>query len=101
MEENMKNNKFFAVLGGAIYKWIIWQICHLNLISNFHVFIFYFDLVKIIKLKLPEMDWKNKPNQIFNKVKLQMYGKGIENFYYVDQFIREFDPQNTGKLTPH
>ena len=57
--------------------------------------------IKIIKLKLPEMDWKNKPNQIFNKVKLQMYGKGIENFYYVDQFIREFDPQNTGRLTPH
>lgn len=33
------------------------------------------------------MDWKNKPNQIFNKVKQQMYGKGVETFSYVDQFI--------------
>lgn len=47
------------------------------------------------------MDWRNKPNQIFNKVKLQMFGKGIENFYYVDQFINEFDPDRNGKLTPH
>ncbi len=23
------------------------------------------------------MDWKNKPNQIFNKVKQQMYSKGV------------------------
>lgn len=30
------------------------------------------------------MDWKNKPNQIFNKVKQQMYSKGVENFHYVD-----------------
>ena len=38
------------------------------------------------------MDWKNKPNQIFNKVKQQMFGKGIENFYYLDKFVQQFDP---------
>jgi hypothetical protein len=34
------------------------------------------------------MDWKNKPNQIFNKVKNQMHAKGIENFYSLDNFIQ-------------
>ena len=38
------------------------------------------------------MDWKNKPNQIFNKVKQQMYAKGIETFHYMDQHIDNFDP---------
>ncbi len=47
------------------------------------------------------MDWKNKPNMIFNKVKNQMFAKGVESFFYVDIFIREFDPEFTGKLTPH
>jgi hypothetical protein len=47
------------------------------------------------------MDWKNKPNQIFNKVKHQMYTKGVESFYFVDQFIGQFDPDFTGILTPH
>ncbi len=47
------------------------------------------------------MDWKNKPNQIFNKVKYQMYTKGVESFYHVDQFICQFDPDFTGVLTPH
>ena len=47
------------------------------------------------------MDWKNKPFFIFNKVKQQMYGKGIENFYYVDQFISKYDPQYTNLLSEH
>lgn len=47
------------------------------------------------------MDWKNKPNQIFNKVKQQMYAKGVETFTFVDQFISQFDPQHTGVLTSH
>ena len=47
------------------------------------------------------MDWKNKPNMIFNKVKNQMFGKGVETFYYVDIFIKEFDPELTGRLSPH
>jgi hypothetical protein len=34
------------------------------------------------------MDWKNKPYQIFNKVKSQMHAKGIENFYFLEQFIK-------------
>ncbi len=29
------------------------------------------------KIVTPLMDWKNKPHQIFNKVKLQMFSKGI------------------------
>ena len=47
------------------------------------------------------MDWKNKPQQIFNKIKNQMHAKGIENFYYLDDFIQQFDYQYTGILTPH
>jgi hypothetical protein len=47
------------------------------------------------------MDWKNKPNQIFNKVKQQMYAKGIETFHYVDQFIGQFDPDNSRVLSSH
>ena len=47
------------------------------------------------------MDWKNKPNQIFNKVKHQMFGKGVETFRFVDHFINEFDPERTGKLSSH
>lgn len=47
------------------------------------------------------MDWKNKPNQIFNKVKNQMFAKGIESFRFVDLFTHDFDPEATGKLTPH
>jgi hypothetical protein len=47
------------------------------------------------------MDWKNKPNQIFNKVKQQMYAKGVETFHFVDQFILQFDPQQTGVLSSH
>ena len=47
------------------------------------------------------MDWKNKPNQIFNKVKNQMFAKGVESFRFVDHFVHDFDPQNTGKITPH
>lgn len=47
------------------------------------------------------MDWKNKPHQIFNKVKQQMYGKGVETFHFVDQFIEQFDPQRTGLLSSH
>ena len=40
------------------------------------------------------MDWRNKPNQIFNKVKQQMYAKVVESFHWVDQFVAQFDPQN-------
>jgi hypothetical protein len=47
------------------------------------------------------MDWKNKPNQIFNKIKQQMYGKGVETFHYVDQFISQFDPNFTKALSSH
>ena len=47
------------------------------------------------------MDWKNKPNQIFNKVKQQMYGKGVETFHYVDQFISQFDPNYSKVLSSH
>jgi len=47
------------------------------------------------------MDWKNKPNQIFNKVKQQMYAKGVETFTFVDQFIAQFDPQFTKTLPSH
>lgn len=47
------------------------------------------------------MDWKNKPNQIFNKVKQQMYGKGVETFHYVDQFISQFDPNYSKLLSSH
>lgn len=42
------------------------------------------------------MDWKNKPNQIFNKVKQQMYAKGVESFYWVDGHIQQFDQDNSG-----
>ena len=38
------------------------------------------------------MDWKNKPHQIFNKIKNQMFAKGVENFCFVHQFMAEFDP---------
>ena len=47
------------------------------------------------------MDWKNKPQQIFNKVKSQMHAKDIENFYSLEKFIKQFDPENIGKLNPH
>jgi len=47
------------------------------------------------------MDWKNKPNQIFNKVKQQMFSKGVETFHFVDQFITQFDPSNTKLLSSH
>lgn len=47
------------------------------------------------------MDWKNKPNQIYNKVKQQMFGKGVENFHALDQFIQQFDPEYSGILNPH
>lgn len=47
------------------------------------------------------MDWKNKPNQIFNKVKNQMFAKGVESFRFVDHFAHDFDPQNTRTITPH
>lgn len=47
------------------------------------------------------MDWKNKPNQIFNKVKHQMYGKGVESFHFFDQMIAHFDPDNTRVLCSH
>jgi len=47
------------------------------------------------------MDWKNKPNQIFNKVKQQMYSKGVESFHWVDQFTSQFDQNNTQTLTSH
>lgn len=47
------------------------------------------------------MDWKNKPNQIFNKVKQQMYSKGVETFHFVDQFISQFDPNYTKVLSSH
>lgn len=33
------------------------------------------------------MDWKNKPHQIFNKVKGQMFAKGVENFSFIQQTI--------------
>ena len=47
------------------------------------------------------MDWKNKPNQIFNKVKQQMFSKGVETFHFVDQFTAQFDTSNTGVLSSH
>lgn len=47
------------------------------------------------------MDWKNKPHQIFNKVKQQMFAKGVENFRFVYKMMEELDPENTGLLTPH
>ena len=47
------------------------------------------------------MDWKNKPNQIFNKIKNQMFAKGVENFNWVQQCTTQFDPESTGLLTPH
>ncbi len=47
------------------------------------------------------MDWRNKPNQIFNKVKQQMYSKGVETFHFVDQFISQFDPNFTKVLSSH
>lgn len=47
------------------------------------------------------MDWKNKPHLIFNKIKLQMYTKGIQNFYFADFHINDFDPNHTGRLTQH
>jgi hypothetical protein len=47
------------------------------------------------------MDWKNKPVFIFNKVKNQMYAKGIESFYFLDQHIQHFDPQQTRVLSSH
>lgn len=47
------------------------------------------------------MDWKNKPNQIFNKVKQQMFSKGVETFHFVDQFITQFDPSDTKVLSSH
>ena len=47
------------------------------------------------------MDSKNKPNQIFNKVKHQMFGKGVETFYFVDQFIHQFDANYTKVLSSH
>lgn len=47
------------------------------------------------------MDWRNKPNQIFNKVKQQMFSKGIESFHYLDQHVIMFDPDATGVLNSH
>ena len=47
------------------------------------------------------MDWKNKPNLIFNKIKQQMFGKGVETFHFVDQFISTFDPNYTKTLSSH
>jgi hypothetical protein len=47
------------------------------------------------------MDWKNKPHQIFNKVKQQMFGKGVETFHFFDQHIQAFDPQDTRALPSH
>lgn len=47
------------------------------------------------------MDWRNKPQQVFNKVKGQMHAKGVENFFALDKFIQEFDPNYSGVLTPH
>ena len=47
------------------------------------------------------MDWRNKPNQIFNKVKLQMYSKGIESFHFFDQHIAHFDPDHCKVLSSH
>ncbi len=47
------------------------------------------------------MDWRNKPNQIFNKVKHQMFGKGVESFKWADQFICQFDPDANNTLTSH
>lgn len=47
------------------------------------------------------MDWKNKPNQIFNKVKGQMFAKGVENFSFLDDMIQQFDPEYQGILTQH
>ena len=47
------------------------------------------------------MDWRNKPNQIFNKIKNQMFGKGVETFYFLDQFMVHFDPDNKGLLSSH
>ena len=47
------------------------------------------------------MDWKNKPHQIFNKIKHQMFAKGVQNFRFVHKMIEQFDPENTGLLTPH
>lgn len=47
------------------------------------------------------MDWKNKPNLIFNKIKTQMFAKGVENFSVLDNLIQEFDPENSGVLNPH
>ena len=47
------------------------------------------------------MDWRNKPHQIFNKVKQQMFGKGVESFHFVDRMTNDFDSDNTGVLTSH
>lgn len=47
------------------------------------------------------MDWKNKPHQIFNKIKNQMFAKGVENFSFVHNCIEEFDADRTGCLSPH
>lgn len=47
------------------------------------------------------MDWKNKTSQIFNKVKGQMFAKGVQNFYSLDHFIQQFDPEYSGILNPH
>ena len=47
------------------------------------------------------MDWKNKPHQIFNKIKNQMFAKGVENFSFVHNCIGEFDSERTGCLPPH
>ena len=45
------------------------------------------------------MDWRNKPNQIFNKVKQQMFAKGVESFRFVDKFIEEYDPDRNGTIS--
>lgn len=47
------------------------------------------------------MDWKNRPHQIFNKIKNQMFAKGVENFIWAQQCAAECDPNSTALLTPH
>jgi hypothetical protein len=47
------------------------------------------------------MDWKNKPNQIFNKVKQQMFAKGVESFHFVDQQVQHFDNHHQLALSSH
>jgi Ca2+-binding EF-hand superfamily protein len=44
------------------------------------------------------MDWKNRLEQIRNKLKLQFHAKGVDNLHQLQKVFDEYDVDHSGTL---